>query len=60
MKKFLLMLICGASLTLVACATNSTSNNNQSGITTYGNTPDNPMVNSKAASSEEFPQENQM
>lgn len=60
MKKLLLALMCCSSLTLVACASNNTSNNGQSGINTYGNTPDNPMVNSKAASNEEFPQENQL
>ena len=29
------------------------------GVTSYDNTPDNPMVNSREASSAEFPQENQ-
>lgn len=58
MKKLLLALICCSSLTLVACATNN--NNAQSGINTYGNTPDSPNVSSKAASNEEFPQENQL
>ncbi len=56
MKKYIMLLIgiCG----LCSCATNNQSQNNN-GITTYGNQPDNPNVSSRAASSVEFPEENQ-
>lgn len=53
------MLIAGMALTLIACANNGNGPNNDS-LTTYGNQPDSPTVSSRAASSEEFPQENQL
>lgn len=54
-----IMLIAGMALTLIACANNGNGPNNDS-LTTYGNQPDSPTVSSRAASSEEFPQENQL
>jgi len=54
-----IILIAGIALTLVACANNANAPNNDS-LTTYGNQPDSPTVNSRAASNEEFPQENQL
>lgn len=59
--KSTLVIIISACLMLASCATNNSgsSNSNNSGISTYGNDPDNPNVSSRAASSQEFPQENQ-
>lgn len=60
--KLMLTIIASACLLLASCATNNpgpNSSNNNSGISTYGNDPDNPNVSSRAASSQEFPQENQ-
>lgn len=63
MKKLTLLITLLATFILGACATQGSKNNSTgtgNGIDTYNNTPDNPMVNSRAASSEEFPQENQL
>lgn len=59
MKKYIILLI--GIFGLCSCATNNNQspNTNNNGVTTYGNQPDNPNVNSRAASSVEFPQENQ-
>jgi len=54
-----IILITGIALTLIACANNGNTPNNNS-LTTYDNQPDSPTVNSRAASSEEFPEENQL
>lgn len=59
MKKYIVALI--AIFALCSCATNSSSaSNGNGGITTYGNQPDSPNVGSRAASSVEFPEENQL
>lgn len=55
MKKLVILIV--ASLSIISCATNNSSANN--GISTYNNQPDSPTVGSKAASSVEFPEENQ-
>lgn len=61
MKKLTLLITLLATFILGACATQGSKNNSTGNdIDTYNNTPDNPMVNSRAASSEEFPQENQL
>ena len=61
MKKLTLLITLLATFILGACATQGNKNNSTgNGIDTYNNTPDNPIVNSRAASSEEFPQENQL
>lgn len=44
---------------LFACATNNSGGTDNS-VNTYGNQPDSPTVGSRAASSVEFPEENQL
>ncbi|MDD3266087.1 MAG: hypothetical protein PHC75_02765 [Burkholderiales bacterium] len=57
MKKLLLITV--FCFGLFACATNNSGSANNS-VNTYGNQPDSPMVGSRAASSVEFPEENQL
>lgn len=57
MKKYLIA-IAFITLNLVACASSGNGANNSTD--TYANQPDSPTVNSRAASSEEFPEENKL
>lgn len=57
MKKILLIII--SCFGLFACATNNSGSTGNS-INTYDNQPDSPTVGSRAASSVEFPEENQL
>lgn len=59
-KLFLLLAVLSSTFTISSCASPGESGRENPSLTTYDNTPDNPMVNSRAASSEEFPQENQL
>lgn len=58
MKKYLIA-IAFITLNLVACASSGNGANNNS-TATYANQPDSPTVSSRAASSEEFPEENKL